>query len=194
MAIDFDINIEPPIEEDICSLNIFNDSENIVMNTNNIEVIEQPTTNHNVDPKEGMCFGTLEKARDYYQRYAETVGFVVKIRNTNWETKNGDRGNPNRLRREQGRNSIKQKSCHKKLATSLKLPSIGLGSSPNELTHGTILVVRKTGVAIVRVGFSSSRATVLGLWNMDKSSMFTSLRTHSLWRNPGVYRRCKPKD
>ncbi|MED6109556.1 hypothetical protein PIB30_034866 [Stylosanthes scabra] len=37
-------------------------------------------------------------------------------------------GNPNRLCREQGRDSIKQKSCHKKLATSSKIPSIGLGS------------------------------------------------------------------
>ncbi|MED6159668.1 hypothetical protein PIB30_044367, partial [Stylosanthes scabra] len=80
MAIEFDINIEPPVEEDVCSPNIFNDSENTV--------IEQPTTNHHVDPEEGMCFGTLEMARDYYQRYAETVGFVVKIRNINWETKN----------------------------------------------------------------------------------------------------------
>ncbi|MED6182571.1 hypothetical protein PIB30_029704 [Stylosanthes scabra] len=97
MAIDFDINIKPPVEEDICSLNTFNDSEIIVMNTNNIEVIEQPTTNHHVDPEEGMCFGTLEEARDYYQRYAETVGFVVKIRNTNWETKNGDRVPINQL-------------------------------------------------------------------------------------------------
>ncbi|MED6218305.1 hypothetical protein PIB30_025537 [Stylosanthes scabra] len=37
-------------------------------------------------------------------------------------------GNPNRLCREQGRDSIKQKSCHKKLATSSKILSIGLGS------------------------------------------------------------------
>ncbi|MED6208843.1 hypothetical protein PIB30_048992 [Stylosanthes scabra] len=54
-------------------------------------VTEQPTTDHHVDPEEGMCFGTLEEARNYYQRYAETVGFVIKIRNTNWETRNGDR-------------------------------------------------------------------------------------------------------
>ncbi|MED6209058.1 hypothetical protein PIB30_050966 [Stylosanthes scabra] len=41
--------------------------------------------------------------------------------------------NPNRLCREQGHDSIKQKSCHKKLATSSKIPSIGLGSFSHQV-------------------------------------------------------------
>ncbi|MED6138687.1 hypothetical protein PIB30_076773 [Stylosanthes scabra] len=54
-------------------------------------VDDQPTIIQEIDPEEGMCFGTLEEARDYYHRYVEMIGFVVKIRNTNWETKDGDR-------------------------------------------------------------------------------------------------------
>ncbi|RYR05063.1 hypothetical protein Ahy_B06g084913 [Arachis hypogaea] len=38
-----------------------------------------------------MCFGTLEDARTYYYRYAARTGFVVKIRTTGWETRNGQR-------------------------------------------------------------------------------------------------------
>ncbi|MED6125564.1 hypothetical protein PIB30_069667, partial [Stylosanthes scabra] len=59
-------------------------------------------------------------------------------------------------------------------------------------THFTVVLLERFGALAENFthhpGFSSSRATVLGLWNMDKSSMFSSLRTHSLWRKPGVYR------
>ncbi|MED6199410.1 hypothetical protein PIB30_075724, partial [Stylosanthes scabra] len=94
MSIDFDMNIEPSVEEDISSLDSFHNSENTVMNTNTIEVVDQPTTIKEIDLEEKMCFGT---ARDYYHRYPEKIGFVVKIgsvvkiKNTNWEKKNDDR-------------------------------------------------------------------------------------------------------
>ncbi|MED6188146.1 hypothetical protein PIB30_083241 [Stylosanthes scabra] len=42
-------------------------------------------------------------------------------------------------------------SCHKSLQLVLKYRVWDSGRSPNELTEGTILVVRKTGVTIVSV-------------------------------------------
>ncbi|MED6131815.1 hypothetical protein PIB30_013297 [Stylosanthes scabra] len=48
-----------------------------------IKVVDQPTTIQKIDPEEGICFGTLEEAHDYYHRCAEKIDFVVKIRNTN---------------------------------------------------------------------------------------------------------------
>ncbi|MED6110317.1 hypothetical protein PIB30_041821 [Stylosanthes scabra] len=48
-------------------------------------------------------------------------------------------------------------------------------------------------ISCVPIITTNPKATVLGLWNMDKSFMFISLRTHSLWRKPGVYRRCQSR-
>ncbi|XLU65580.1 hypothetical protein S245_024789, partial [Arachis hypogaea] len=45
----------------------------------------------NEDPREGMCFGTLLEARNYYHRYAAKMGFVAKIRNTNYEKHSKDK-------------------------------------------------------------------------------------------------------
>ncbi|XP_020981458.1 protein FAR1-RELATED SEQUENCE 5-like [Arachis duranensis] len=55
------------------------------------QVINQAIGDEEVDPEEGMCFGTLEDARAYYYRYAARTGFVVKIRTTGWETINDQR-------------------------------------------------------------------------------------------------------
>ncbi|XP_057733936.1 protein FAR-RED IMPAIRED RESPONSE 1-like [Arachis stenosperma] len=54
-------------------------------------VINQAIGDEEVDPEEGMCFGTLEDARAYYYRYAARTEFVVKIRTTGWETINDQR-------------------------------------------------------------------------------------------------------
>ncbi|RYQ96134.1 hypothetical protein Ahy_B08g091685 isoform C [Arachis hypogaea] len=43
------------------------------------------------NPREGMCFGTLLEARNYYHRYAAKMGFVPKIRNTNYEKHSKDK-------------------------------------------------------------------------------------------------------
>ncbi|XP_072087155.1 protein FAR1-RELATED SEQUENCE 1-like [Arachis hypogaea] len=56
-----------------------------------VSVINQANGDEEVDPEEGMCFGTLEDARAYYYRYAARTGFVVKIRTTGWETINDQR-------------------------------------------------------------------------------------------------------
>ncbi|RYR31282.1 hypothetical protein Ahy_B01g056082 [Arachis hypogaea] len=58
---------------------------------NNSGVINQAIGEEEIDPEEGMCFGTLEDARAYYYRYAARTGFVVKIRTTGWETRNDQR-------------------------------------------------------------------------------------------------------
>ncbi|MED6219453.1 hypothetical protein PIB30_035945 [Stylosanthes scabra] len=60
-------------------------------------------------------------------------------------------GNPNRLCCEQGRDSIERKGVTRCLQPVQKYRVWDSGRSPNELTQGTILVVRKTGVAIVSV-------------------------------------------
>ncbi|XP_025625519.1 protein FAR1-RELATED SEQUENCE 5-like [Arachis hypogaea] len=66
-------------------------SENMKNYTNSNEVINQAIGEEELDPKEGMCFGTLEDARTYYYRYAARTGFVVKIRTTSWETRSDQR-------------------------------------------------------------------------------------------------------
>ncbi|RYR33964.1 hypothetical protein Ahy_A10g048661 [Arachis hypogaea] len=55
------------------------------------QVINQTIGDEELDPEEEMCFGTLEDVRPYYYRYAVRTGFVVKIRTTGWETKNGQK-------------------------------------------------------------------------------------------------------
>ncbi|XP_072060318.1 protein FAR-RED IMPAIRED RESPONSE 1-like [Arachis hypogaea] len=54
-------------------------------------IINQTIGDEELDPEEEMCFGTLEDVRPYYYRYAVRTGFVVKIRTTGWETKNGQK-------------------------------------------------------------------------------------------------------
>ncbi|XP_057748126.1 protein FAR1-RELATED SEQUENCE 8-like [Arachis stenosperma] len=66
-------------------------SENIENYTSSDEVINQAIGEEELDPEEGMCFGTLEDARAYYYRYAARTGFVVKIRTTGWETRSDQR-------------------------------------------------------------------------------------------------------
>ncbi|RYR02704.1 hypothetical protein Ahy_B06g081506 [Arachis hypogaea] len=102
MAIDFDLNTVPMAkgaeefeqqtdspDEIIASQSII--SENMENYTSSDEVINQAIGNEELDPDEGMCFGTLEDARVYYYRYAARTEFVVKIRTTGWETRNDQR-------------------------------------------------------------------------------------------------------
>ncbi|MED6164912.1 hypothetical protein PIB30_094683, partial [Stylosanthes scabra] len=52
---------------------------------------EVPDHSHISDdeiPRADMCFDSLEEAHDFYKNYAEKVGFVIKIRNTNHVTVN----------------------------------------------------------------------------------------------------------
>ncbi|RYQ95278.1 hypothetical protein Ahy_B08g090354 [Arachis hypogaea] len=101
MAIDFDLNTVPMAEgakefeqqtdspdEIVASQSI---SENMKNYTSSDEVINQAIGDEELDPEEGMCFGTLEDARAYYYQYAARTGFVVKIRTTGWKTRNDQR-------------------------------------------------------------------------------------------------------
>ncbi|MED6221580.1 hypothetical protein PIB30_056114 [Stylosanthes scabra] len=72
------IEVEPPYDDSMnpssepCPLNFV--------------IKEVPDHNHISDdeiPRAGMCFDSLEEAHDFYKNYAEKVGFVMKIRNTN---------------------------------------------------------------------------------------------------------------
>ncbi|MED6211844.1 hypothetical protein PIB30_077474 [Stylosanthes scabra] len=52
----------------------------------NSVIEEVPDHSHISDdkiPRTSMCFDSLEEAHDFYKNYAEKVGFVIKIRNTN---------------------------------------------------------------------------------------------------------------
>ncbi|RYR30968.1 hypothetical protein Ahy_B01g055761 [Arachis hypogaea] len=101
MAIDFDLNTVPMAEgaeefeqqtnspdEIVVSQSIY---ENMKNYTSSDKVINQAIGDEELEPEEGMCFDTLEDARAYYYRYAARIGFVVKIRTTSWETRNGQR-------------------------------------------------------------------------------------------------------
>ncbi|RYR28747.1 hypothetical protein Ahy_B01g052915 [Arachis hypogaea] len=101
MAIEFDLNTVPMAEgaeefeqqtdspdEIVVSQSI---SENMKNYTSSDEVINQVIGDEELEHKEGMCFSILEDARAYYYRYAARTGFVVKIRTTGWETRNGQR-------------------------------------------------------------------------------------------------------
>ncbi|RYR39894.1 hypothetical protein Ahy_A09g045534 [Arachis hypogaea] len=107
MAIDFDLNTVPMAkcaeefeqqtdspDEIVASQSI---SENMKNYTSSDEIINQAIGDEELDPEEGMCFGTLEDARAYYYRYAARTGFVVKIRTTGWETRNDQRVVVNQL-------------------------------------------------------------------------------------------------
>ncbi|MED6221166.1 hypothetical protein PIB30_051845 [Stylosanthes scabra] len=52
----------------------------------NSVIEEVPDHSHISDdeiPRTGMYFDSLEEAHDFYKNYAEKVGFLIKIRNTN---------------------------------------------------------------------------------------------------------------
>ncbi|XP_057720101.1 protein FAR1-RELATED SEQUENCE 5-like [Arachis stenosperma] len=101
MANDFDLNTVPmaegaeEFEQQTDSPNEIivsqSSSKNMKNYTSSDEVINQAIGEEELDPEEGMCFGTLEDARAYYYRYAARTGFVVKIRTTGWETRNDQR-------------------------------------------------------------------------------------------------------
>ncbi|MED6208789.1 hypothetical protein PIB30_048520 [Stylosanthes scabra] len=52
-------------------------------------VVQDPVEEE--EPREGMWFGTLVEARKYYYGYAAKMGFVPKIRNTNFERHTKDK-------------------------------------------------------------------------------------------------------
>ncbi|RYR30954.1 hypothetical protein Ahy_B01g055748 [Arachis hypogaea] len=101
MAIDFDLNTVSMAEgaeefeqqmdlpdEIVVSQSI---SENMENYTSSDEVTNQAIGDEELEPEEGMSFSTLEDAHVYYYRYAARTDFVVKIRTTSWETRNGQR-------------------------------------------------------------------------------------------------------
>ncbi|RYR53284.1 hypothetical protein Ahy_A06g028298 [Arachis hypogaea] len=101
MAIDFDLNTVSMVEgaeefeqqtdspdDIVVSQSIF---ENMKNYTSSDEVINQAIGDEELESEEGMCFSTLEDARAYYYQYAVRTGFVIKIRTTGWETRNGQR-------------------------------------------------------------------------------------------------------
>ncbi|MED6115433.1 hypothetical protein PIB30_090502, partial [Stylosanthes scabra] len=38
-------------------------------------------------PMKGMCFESLKEAYNFYKDYAKKAGFIIKIRNTNYDNK-----------------------------------------------------------------------------------------------------------
>ncbi|MED6193935.1 hypothetical protein PIB30_023773 [Stylosanthes scabra] len=65
-----------------------NNEEANLKSSDQVRVVQNPVEEE--EPREGMWFGTLVEARNYYYGYAAKMGFVPKIRNTNFErhTKN----------------------------------------------------------------------------------------------------------
>ncbi|MED6151406.1 hypothetical protein PIB30_082164, partial [Stylosanthes scabra] len=74
----YNVGVEPPYDDPMNP-----SSEPCPLNS----VIEEvPDHSHILEdeiPRTGMCFDSLEEAHDFYKNYAEKVGFVIKIRNTN---------------------------------------------------------------------------------------------------------------
>ncbi|XP_015946551.1 uncharacterized protein LOC107471573 [Arachis duranensis] len=85
-----DVNIPSLSEDDTPLVEQGKESEDVIQKKDDATTINNELTNHTGIPIEkisyvGLRFDSLQQAQEFYSNYANKVGFVTRIRNTNFD-------------------------------------------------------------------------------------------------------------